>query len=119
MWRFFINHYQKTSLDIVLQKMDHKEKVVIKKGYFPDSLQGLEDIFAFVSIDVDFGDSIYNGLKYFYPRLAQGGYIMVHDYNSRLANVKQAVYKYENENGGHLAMVPVCDGAGSIVIAKI
>ena len=33
-------------------------------------------------------NSIYEGLKYFYPRLSLGGYIFVHDYNSSLYGVE-------------------------------
>ncbi len=65
------------------------EYFIIKQGFFPESLGGLEDTFAFVSIDVDFEDSIYEELRYFYPRKEKGGYIFVHDYNSSLLGVKR------------------------------
>lgn len=71
----FIEAYKQTNVGAVLERMTYLENVVIKQGYFPESLDGLEERFAFVSIDVDFEDSIYEGLKYFYPRLNAGGYI--------------------------------------------
>ena len=88
------------------------------KGYFPESLNGLEEQFAFVSIDVDFEDSIYDGLTYFYPRLMEGGYIFIHDYNSlKLKGVKRAVERYEAEFG-KICKVPIPDINGTVIITK-
>lgn len=108
---------KQTNTDIVLEKMPYKENVIIKKGLFPDSLEGLEEKFAFVSIDVDFEESTYECLKYFYPRLSKGGYIFVHDYNCSLVGVERAIDRYEKEIGG-MAKVPICDNAGTLIITK-
>ena len=89
--RTFVEAYKNTNIQQVLDRMPHLETLVVKQGYFPDSLQGLEDEFCFVSIDMDFEESIYQGLMYFYPRLVAGGYIFVHDYNSSLRGVEKAV----------------------------
>lgn len=110
--------YKNTSIDIVLKKMDNPNQIVIKQGLFPDSLNGLEDEFCFVSIDVDFEKSIYDALVYFYPRLVAGGYIFVHDYTSSLQGVEKAVDDYENFHGSPLNKVPLCDTNGTIVITK-
>lgn len=114
----FVQAYKETNVGIVLQRMRHLESVIIKQGFFPESLHGLEDTFAFVSIDVDFEDSIYEGLKYFYPRMEKGGYIFVHDYNSSLLGVEKAVDRYENELGKWLHKMPICDANGTLVIMK-
>ena len=114
----FVEAYKQTSVGAVLQKMKHLDKVVIKQGFFPQSLEGLEDDFSFVSIDCDFEDSIYECLKYFYPRLNQGGYLFVHDYNSDLRGVERAVDRYEAENKIMLCKMPLCDCNGTLVVAK-
>lgn len=114
----FVQAYKQTNLGIVLQKMKHIETIIIKQGFFPESLDGLEDVFAFVSIDVDFEDSIYEGLKYFYPRMEEGGYLFVHDYNSSLLGVEKAVDKYEKELGEVLHKMPLCDANGTLVVMK-
>ena len=114
----FVEAYKQTSIGIVLQKMKNLDKVVIKQGFFPESLDGLEDDFAFVSIDCDFEDSIYECLKYFYPRLNNGGYLFVHDYNSDLRGVENAVDRYEADNNIILCKVPLCDCNGTLVITK-
>ena len=98
--------------------MTYLDNIVIKQGLFPQSLRGLEEKFAFVSIDVDFEESIYEGLKYFYPRLREGGYIFVHDYNSDLLGVEKAIDKYERENGIMLHKVPLADKSGTSVLTK-
>lgn len=114
----FIEAYKQTNVGAVLEKMTYLENVVIKQGYFPESLDGLEERFAFVSIDVDFEDSIYEGLKYFYPRLNAGGYIFVHDYNSSLLGVERAVDRFESEQETSLCKMPLCDANGTMVVMK-
>lgn len=107
-----------TSIDMVLDKMRYPDNVSMVKGYFPESLRGLEDVFAFVSIDCDWEESIYQGLAYFYPRLTNGGYIMVHDYNNYIACAGNAIKRYEENANIKLAKVPICDAHGSIIIMK-
>ena len=113
-----VSAYKDTSVDIVMKKMRHPEMVEIRKGLFPDTLNDLDEQFAFVSIDVDFEKSIYDCLEYFYPRTVGGGYIFVHDYNSSFKGVKRAVGRYENEKGIIMYAVPLCDANGTLVIAK-
>ncbi len=107
-----------TSVDLVMDNMPYKENCIIKKGFFPDSLQGLEEIFALVSIDVDLYEPIYEGLAYFYPRLVEGGYILIHDYdNVDFFGVRKAIEDYELKFN-YLIKVPLCDEGGTIVIVK-
>jgi O-methyltransferase len=47
--------------------MKYKENCIVRKGYFPETAEDLEDEFVFVSIDADLYEPIYNGLCYFYP----------------------------------------------------
>lgn len=114
----FRDIFKETSIDIVNNRMRYKDKVKIKKGYFPQSLNGLEDIFAFVSLDCDWEESLYQGILYFYPRLSKGGYIMIHDYNNALECADKAIKRYENEIGELLPKVPICDTQGSIILTK-
>ena len=113
-----IHDFSDTNIELVLGKMENKENCIIKKGYFPETAHGLEDTFAFVSIDVDLYEPIYNGLAYFYPRLECGGYIFIHDYNDgqKYTGVKEAVKKYCSEN--RIAYFPLSDNQGSAVIMK-
>lgn len=111
------NEFNDTSIDIVLNKMKFSENCIVKKGYFPKTALDVKNEFCFVSIDVDLYVPILEGLKYFYPRLLKGGYIMIHDYNStRFFGTKQAVREYCKVN--QISYVPINDLCGSIVITK-
>lgn len=113
-----ISAYSNTSIETVLQRMKYRNLCIVKQGYFPESLLGLEKHFCLVSIDVDLYQPTLNALEYFYPRLCNQGYIMVHDYNhDELIGVKQAVFDYEKKVGG-LSLVPIADQCGTVIITK-
>lgn len=116
----FFRDFQNTDLDLVLNKMADREKTVVCRGFFPKTAALVEEDvrFAFVSIDVDLEESIYAGLEYFYPRMNEGGYIFVHDYNNiLLTGVKRAVERYQREHG-RMKIVPLADVGGTLVIVK-
>ena len=108
-----------TNESIVMAKMPYPERVVIRKGYFPDTAKGLEDqSFAFVSLDVDLFEPTYHGLAFFYDRLCKGGYLFIHNYTDTIfPYVKDAVSRYVSENG-MLNMIPLSDSGGTLVIIK-
>ena len=109
--------FSNTSTEAVLSKMKTRENCIVKKGWFPESLNGLEDKFCFVSLDADLYKPIYSGLEYFYPRLSKGGYILVDDYNNDLyPGCKQAVREFCSKN--FVPYTPMSDPWGSVIIAK-
>lgn len=114
----FVEAFKNTSMQMVEDHLPNRERVIFVPGFFPESLNGLDETFAFVSNDVDFGESIYQGIKYFYPRLNKGGYIFIHDYNSRLMGGRDAVNRYEKEYDVHMCKVPLCDMNGTLIITK-
>lgn len=112
-----IGDFANTSVDLVLEKIVNPERVVVHQGYFPATAAGVEDTFAFVSLDVDLHDPTAAGLEYFYPRLSSGGFIFVHDYNNgRYNGVKDAVEAFVART--HCCTMPLPDFSGSIVILK-
>ena len=111
--------HRNTAIDKVLSIMPHPETVTVKPGFFPESLEGLEERFCLVSLDVDFYQTTLDGLRYFWPRLEQGGYLMLHDWGSpKLPGVAQALSDYEAEIGSPIPAVPLCDVGGSLVLCK-
>ncbi len=115
----FVQAHRNTGAERVLRLMPHPEKVIIRQGLFPASLGDLEERFALVSLDVDLEESTLVGLRWFYPRLNSGGYLLLHDYNSpRLPGVKHALRRYEAELGKRLPAVPLCDVNGTMVLCK-
>lgn len=92
---------------------------VLKPGFFPDSLGGLEETFCFVSLDVDYEAATLEGLRYFWPRLSSGGYLMLHDWgNPALPGPGKALERYEAETGARLPAVPIPDLNGTLVLCK-
>lgn len=111
--------HEKTSARQVLSVMPHPEQVVLKPGFFPDSLGGLEERFCLVSLDVDYEAATLAGLRYFWPRLSSGGYLMLHDWgNPALPGPGKALGRYEEETGEPLAAVPIPDLNGTLVLCK-
>ncbi len=118
-----------TSAELVEEYIANKDKTFIRKGFFPRSIEEAEkkEQFCLVSLDADLYKPILEGLRFFYPRLSKGGYILVHDYNSldiienqyiTLGGVKEAVKDYEQESGIKLCKVPVSDRNGTLIITK-
>lgn len=107
-----------TSERKVIDRMPNPEKCIIRKGLFPMTAEGIDDEFIFASIDVDFEKSIYECVKWFYPRMVQGGIIFVHDYNNKqFFGVRKAIERYEKEMG-KLKKVPLGDQGGTLVVIK-
>ena len=117
----FVYSHKQTSVEQMLKNMPHPEQCIICKGFFPESAtqEAINEKYAFVSIDVDFEESSYQGLKFFYPRLSEGGAIFLHDYHTFfLEGVRKAVQRFECEFRIMLKKIPLADRAGTLVILK-
>lgn len=113
----FVEAHRNTSAETVLRLLPHPEKAVIRPGLFPATAEGIEERFCLVSLDVDLEESTLAGLRYFLPRMSEGGYLLLHDYNNPgLPGVKRALKRWEAECG-RLVAVPICDGNGTLVIS--
>ena len=112
-----VNDFNNTSLELVLSTMPNKEKCMVRKGFFPSTVQESDknDTFCLVSLDCDLYEPILAGLEFFYPRMAKGGYMLIHDYNnSKYKDCKTAVNEFCKKNA--INFVPIPDGWGSAVI---
>ncbi|MDR2169122.1 MAG: TylF/MycF family methyltransferase [Planctomycetaceae bacterium] len=109
--------FSNTSIKHVLNKMKYPNNCIIRKGYFPQTAENIDEKFAFVSLDTDLFEPIYSGLQYFYPRMELGGYIFVHDFNNKhYSGAKAAVKKFAKEF--HVPYFPLTDIEGSAIIVK-
>jgi O-methyltransferase len=109
--------FSDTSVAAVLRLMPFPAKCRPVKGFFPESAMGIEDTFAFVSLDADLYEPIYSGLQFFYPRLIKGGYIFIHDFNNDLyKGSRKAVEQFCVEH--NIGFVPLPDSGGSAIITK-
>lgn len=111
-------HFQTTTPAQVLNKCPYPEKIIIKKGYFPNTTKGLEDKkFKFVNLDFDLYEPTLAGIIFFYPRMLKGSIILIHDYfNEGYKGVKQAVEDFADKEP-QLITVPIGDNY-SIAIIK-
>lgn len=60
--------------------MPNKERCIIRKGVFLETVLEINDKFVFVSLDVDLYDPTLAGLEFFIPNMVKGGIILVHYY---------------------------------------
>lgn len=114
-----MDDFSDTTVEYVLSRMPNIQNVIIRKGYFPDTAKGLEEEkFSLVSLDPDLYLPCLEGLEFFYPRISNGGMIVVHDYNSfQYSGIKRAVMDFRKEEPG-LRLVPLADMHGTAVIIK-
>lgn len=110
--------FSNTSAEMVLNKMPYQANCIIRQGWFPETAKGLEEErFVFVSLDADLFEPIYEGLKFFYPRLQPGGGIFVHDFNNcGYKGSAAAVRKFSNEQ--RVPYFCLTDECGSAVLLK-
>lgn len=108
--------YCDTSIELVLQKMKYPQQCVIKKGYFPETAEGLEETFAFVRLDVDMYQPTKAALEWFGERMANGGFLISHDYYTEsYGGVAQAIDEYVNEHPA-LYRIPVGDALSVLLV---
>ena len=111
--------FRDTSEANVRRVLGNPANGVIRKGRFPETAAGLEhERFALAVLDFDLFNPTLAGLEFFYPRLARGGYMFVHDFNSPESNsaCRRAVTQFMA--GRQEQFVELPDRWGSVVIRK-
>jgi O-methyltransferase len=109
--------FSATDPESVRERFTDPALVTLHVGRFPETTEGVEDRFAVVSIDADLYAPVLSGLQWFYPRLAPGGAILVHDFNNgAFGGAKKAVREFQGHSGA--TMVPLPDWGGTAVFVK-
>lgn len=115
--RFTTDMFADTSVQKVQHYIDGNENIRFKVGFFPDTTAGLEnEKFALVHLDADLYAPTIAALRFFYPRLSNGGVIIVHDYNHNWEGIPKAIHEF-------IATIPeslieLSDWKGSAMIIK-
>lgn len=107
-WR--ANQLKETSVELVLSKMAHPGKCIVKKGYIPETFQGVDDSFCFVNLDMDLYQPTWNALQWFWPRMVENGVILIHDYYDKTgvySNLKNAVIRFADAHS--VKLLPIGD----------
>ena len=89
-----LSKFQRTFADYEFMK--------IYPGWLPDTLLQLDQAnkYALIHIDVDLYLPIKGCLEYFYPRLTEGGILVIDDYGSAVfPGAKKAVDEFFDNNG--------------------
>lgn len=115
------NRFKNTQIEWVKKNIGNLNNIFIRKGIFPETTKGLEsETFAFVYLDADLYKSTLEGLKFFYPRISKGGYLLIHDYNNPQesnAGVMRAVNEFMTDKKEKILEIP--DVLGSIIIRRL
>lgn len=68
-------------IERVKQNLARFERVQYHKGWIPERFEDVAELkFAFVHVDVDLTDPTLDSMKFFYPRLSDGGVLVCDDY---------------------------------------
>jgi len=97
-----------------------EQNVRYVKGHFPESAFDLpSDLrFCLVHIDCDLYAPIKAALQYFYPRLINGGFLVMHDYAGLYWNgAEKAIDEFFSDKPERL--IPIPDKSGTAVIRKL
>jgi len=104
----------------VIDYINGNDNIIVRKGHFPGTTEELEkEIYAFVNIDADLYTSIKEGCNYFYPRLAPGGVIIIHDYNHKWEGAMKAVNEFAKNIPENIIEMPDMHGTVMIIKNKI
>ena len=107
-----------TSIEMVKQFVG-SENVLFCPGHFPKTASFVpeEEIFALVHLDADLYQPTLAGLEFFYPKLAFGGCMIIHDYFSGAwPGVKKAVDAFLLDKPESLVRIP--DKSGTAIFQK-
>jgi O-methyltransferase len=110
------DHFADTDVQSVLKRIEGNHNIILHPGYFPDSARDFQDQVALVNLDADLHNPTKAGLEFFYPLLAPGGIILVHDYNHKWPGVVRAVDDFVQNIPENLFLLP--DMNGTVMIIK-
>ena len=102
--------------DIAVRRCVEPERVIVKKGYIPETFKGIEEeSFLFVNLDMDVYAPTLSALRFFFERMVKGGVILCHDYfNPMYPGIRQAVDEFGSEKD--FARIPVRDGDSMCIV---
>jgi SAM-dependent methyltransferase len=114
-----VMQFSDTSLSAV-QSLVGSENVRCIQGYFPDSASQMPENLSFclVHLDCDLYAPFQAALRYFYPRLVPGGFLILHDYaNLCWTGAEKAVDEFLADKPEKV--IPIPDKSGTAVLRKI
>ena len=115
--KYSTKNFSDITLDDVILFVGKSPNIKYIKGYFPESLTKEHDSkYAFINLDADLYKPTKAALEYFYPRLSEGGVIIIHDYNHNWQGNRKAVDEFIETIPETIIEIP--DWKGSAMIIK-
>lgn len=111
------NEYKYAKEDYLMARLPHVENVVLKKGWFPETAFDIEDEkFALVYMDASLYQPTFTGMEFFFPRMSQGGVIVLCGYEDpAYGGIRKAIEDLEEKYGAFL-ILPLGDLMGTVMI---
>lgn len=107
-----------TSLESVQNFIGNSALVKLIPGYFPETTKDINpnNRYALVHLDADLYNPQISGLEYFYPKMNQGGVIIIHDCNNEFTGSRQALDEFFIDKPETPIIIP--DKSGSAIVIK-
>ena len=111
------NEYNYAKEDYLLARLPHADMVTFKKGWFPETAFDIEDEkFALVYMDASLYQPTFTGIEFFFPRMSQGGVIVLCGYEDpSYGGIRKAIEDLEEKYGAFL-ILPLGDLMGTVMI---
>ncbi|CAG1007286.1 8-demethyl-8-(2, 3-dimethoxy-alpha-L-rhamnosyl)-tetracenomycin-C 4'-O-methyltransferase [Burkholderiales bacterium] len=112
--------FDDTSLERVMRHIGASERVRPCKGHFPATAAAVPDgeRFALVHLDADLRKPTADALAFFYPRMAPGGFMILHDYGSGAwPGIAEAVDGFFADKPESIVRIP--DKSGTAIVRRV
>ena len=111
------NEYKYAKEDYLLSRLPQADMVTLKKGWFPETAFDIEDEkFALVYMDASLYQPTFTGMEFFFPRMSQGGVIVLCGYEDpAYGGIRKAIEDLEEKYGAFL-ILPLGDLMGTVMI---
>jgi O-methyltransferase len=101
--------------DVLTETFERITGACVVFGTLPDTLEGRDDMFNFVHLDLDVYEPTLAVLRYVYPRIHTGGVIVLDDYGYHITpGIKKAVDEFVAESGAKF--IYLTSGQGVILV---
>lgn len=109
--------YSRGNEEYLMARLPHPEHVTLKKGWFPETAFDIEDEkFALVYMDASLYQPTFTGMEFFFPRMSQGGVIVLCGYEDpAYGGIRKAIEDLEEKYGAFL-ILPLGDLMGTVMI---
>jgi hypothetical protein len=105
------------SIDEIMNLMSYPENITVKKGWVPESFEGIDDNFCFVNLDMCLYQPTIAALNFFWNKMSRGGVIVLCGYyHSDLPGIKKALDDFEVIINRRISKVPLYEFISMVLV---